>query len=325
MICEDIPHPYDDGEFPYAKLVNGCLPREYYGISEVEPLEGPQKIFNKVMSFALDVLTLMGNPIWIVPTNAEIDTDNLFSRPGLVLEPAPGVQIQRVEGVQLQPYVLEIADKVRGYIDSISGANDVTRGVQPEGITAASAIAKLQDAAQVRIREKSRFLDMYLQRIGQMYISRLLQFTPAPRIIRITDNKNAVRYFKMSIVEMKNPDGTPLVRPNGEIQKQAIVRDYIQNTDTGQISESSEERYYQIHGKFDVTVSTGSGLGFEKDRKFNVAQVLFDRGALDQLELLKAADWPDYEAVFQKVQERQQQQAQQQQAQGGQQAPPPKG
>lgn len=304
IILEDGPLGFDDGLFPYAKLVNGVLPREFWGISEVEPLEGPQVIFNKVMSFTMDVMTLMGNPIWVVPTNAEIDTDNLFNRPGLIVEPAPGVDVHRLEGVQLQPYVLEVADKVRSYIDSISGANDVTRGVRPDGITAASAIAQLQDAANTRSREKSRFLDAYLQNIGQMYLSRLLQFTPAPRIVRITDNQNASKYFKFHVETVKDEQGNDQLDASGNPVKVAKVRNFIQNYQTGEISEDPTENEYQIRGRFDVRVSTGSSLGFEKDRKFNQAQVLFDRGALDEVELLKAADWPDWESTWEKVKER---------------------
>jgi len=69
----DEPNEFDDGKFPFIKHVNYILPREFYGISEVEQIKGPQRIFNTLISYAMDVLILTGNPIWVVDTNSGIE------------------------------------------------------------------------------------------------------------------------------------------------------------------------------------------------------------------------------------------------------------
>lgn len=300
VLCEDGPMPYDDKKFPFAKLTNYILPREYYGISEVEQLEGPQKTFNKLVSFALDVLTLMGNPIWIVDNDSEVDTDNLFNRPGLVVEKSKGSEVRREEGVQLQPYVLQLIDRMKSWFDGVSGSTDVSRGVRPEGITAASAISELQDAAQTRIRLKSRNLDACLRDIGSLWVSRCFQFNTAPKVYRITQNENAQKYFKMYV--NKTEDG----------QKIVSVRGYTQDPMSGQMVEDAQAKEYQVKGEFDVKVTTGSSLPFAKTQKIQLATTLFDRGAIDELELLKAADYPNYQSVYDQVMQRKQQQAQMQ-------------
>jgi hypothetical protein len=66
--------------------------------------------------------------------------------------------VQREEGVQLQPFVLQLIDRMKLWFDDVSGSNDVSRGAKPEGITAASAIQSLQEAAQIRIRQKAETL-----------------------------------------------------------------------------------------------------------------------------------------------------------------------
>lgn len=317
VLCSDAPNPYEDRKFPYAKLVNYMLPREYYGISEVEQLEGPQKIFNKLVSFAMDVLTLMGNPIWVVDNDSQVDTENLFNSPGMVVEKQKGSEVRREEGVSLQPYVLQLIDRMKNWFDGISGASDVTRGVRPEGITAASAISELQDAAQTRIRLKSRNLDAYLQEIGQLYASRCFQFNTAPKIFRITNNENANKYFKFYVEPVTDEQGK-------QIGKQAVVRGYSQDA-SGNHVEDLKPREYQIRGEFDVRVTTGSSLPFAKAQKANLAFQMFDRGAIDALELLKSSDWPNYEAVYQQVQERKQQEAMAAAQQQAAMAPPPAG
>lgn len=292
VLLEDGPNPFEDRKFPYAKLTNYILPREFWGISEIEPLESPQKIFNKLVSFALDVLTLMGNPIWVVDNDSGIDTDNLYNSPGLVVEKNKGTEAKRVEGVQLQPYVLQLIDRMQAWFEGISGRTDVTQGQNPSGVTAAAAISELQEAAQTRIRLQSRFLDAHLVDLGTLWQSRAFQFYTAGRVFRVTRNENAHQYFKTSI------------EPAPEGMDGKIVRVQRFNVDpaTGQGGWGAFQEI-QTQGQFDVRVTTGSSLPFAKAQKVQMATLLFDRGAIDSLELLKAADYPNYEAVHARVEQ----------------------
>ena len=293
VLLDDGPLPYEDAKAPYFKWSNYILPREFWGISEVEQLESPQKIFNKLVSFALDVLTIMGNPVWIVDNDSGVDVDNLVNRPGLVIEKNRESTIRREEGVQLQPYVFQLIDRMKSWFDDISGNNDVSRGVRPDGITAAAAINSLQEAAKTRIRQKARNLDAALQTFGQLYLSRVLQFYTAPQIFRLTNNQGATKYFKFHIEER------PL--ENGDVQKVGILRNYVENPENGALSESIEAKEVMIKGLFDVRVATGSALPFAKQEKINMAQMLFDRGAIDEVELLKSVDYPNWEGVWERV------------------------
>lgn len=309
------PIPYDDGKFPYAKIVNYMLPREFYGISEVEQLSSPQKIFNKLISFALDVLTLMGNPVWVVGTDSGVDVDNLFNRPGLIIEKEPNTDVHREPGVELQPYVLQMIDKMAGYFNDQSGDNDVSRGVNPGGITAASAIQDLQEAAQTRLRLKSRILDSFLQEIGQLYVSRIFQFYSAPRIFRLTHEEGAQKYFKFHIDTKMDEAGDVIVNEAGDPQRIARVTEYNQDPATGQLGEGNMSEY-EVTAEFDVRVTTGSTLPFAKKEKYQLAKDMFQLGVIDAEELLKSAEWPNWEAVMGRMKEQQAQQAQAQQGSG---------
>jgi len=309
VLLHDGPNPFDDGLFPYARLVNYIDPRTFWGISEIEQLQSPQKIYNKLISFALDVLTLMGNPIWICDDTAGIDTDNLVNRPGLVVEKTPGTEVRREEGVQLQPYVLQLAETMRNSVDEIAGSQEVSRGVRPEGITAASAIASLQEAAQTRIRQKSRNLDAFLQSVGQLYKNRVFQFYTTPQIIRVTNDQAASKYFKFHVQNEQQPDGSTV--------RKAYVRDYVQNPETGHYSETLETREFILRGDFDVKVSTGSSLPFAKDVKFNRARQMYLDGVFDEEEYLKAADIPNWQPILERVMQKKQAEAQAQMAAKG--------
>jgi len=92
---------------------------------------------------------------------------------------------------------------------------------------------------------------------------------------------------------MKQEDGT----------KRAIV----QNMQTG------ESKNYLINGQFDIRVNTGSSLPFTIAERESKVFALFDRGIIDATEVLDALEYPDREAILQRVAEQQAQAAQQQQ------------
>lgn len=305
VVLEDGPNEYDDGKFPYARLQNYVNQRQFWGISDIEQLESPQKIFNKMICFALDVLTLMGNPIWKVGTGSGVDTDNLFNQPGLIIEADDISQVQREEGVQLQPYVLQLIDRMKVWFDDVSGSSDVSRGVKPEGITAASAIQSLQDATQTRLRQKSRNLDVCLQNLGQMYLSRIFQFYSAPRVFRLTNKDGSQKFFKFHVERITDE--------SGETKSIAKYRRFNQN-ENGQYFES-EESARDLDKSLDVKVTTGSSLPFARAEKEQKLLNLFDRGIIDAQEVLKGSDYPNWQAVLQRVQEGQAKSAESQQAQ----------
>lgn len=311
-IMEDEALEYDHLEFPYQRLVNYTLPREFFGISEVENTKGPQMIFNKLVNFSLDVLTLMGNPIWKVPVGANVNTRKLINQPGLIVEHADGFEPKREEGVQLQPYVFQLIDRMEKWFNDEAGTQDVTRGINPTGVTANAAIENLLEAAQKRIKQKMRNLDSCLKDVGKQWVSLCFQYYSAPRIYRITNKEGVNQYFKFHI-EDRDAGTDSLGQP--KTQKVAIVRNYSQN-ETGKYLPAEEQNEYEIKGKFDVRVNTISGLPFAKANDEQKVLNLFDRAIIDDEEVLNRLEYPNREAVLQRVRQRQAEQAQA--------APPPK-
>jgi hypothetical protein len=61
----------------------------------------------------------------------------------------------------------------------------------------------------------------------------------------------------------------------------------------------------QASAKLDVRVTTGSTLPFAKAEKEQKLLQLFDRGIIDAEEVMRGTDYPNWEAVLQRVQQRQ--------------------
>ncbi len=292
VICNDVVLEDDHNEsmsglFPWQKLVNYVLPNEFWGISEIEPLEGPQKIFNKLISFVLDTVTLTGNPIWIIDTSSGVDPENLTSAPGLVVEKNPGSEVRRESGVQLQPYIIQIINQIKEWMDQISGAQDITRGMAPGGVTANAAIENLQNAAQTRIRQQARNIDDFLLQFGDAYKELALTHYTAPRVYRTTRKDGSFKYFKAHF-EM-GEDG----------HRRAFVQEYTENG-----MPSAELREVVLRGQLDLSTSTGTSLPFSKAAKKDELMDFYRNGLIDDEEVLKGVDYPNWEAVLARMNEK---------------------
>lgn len=300
VVLEDGPLEADDKSIPVQRLINYIDPRSFWGISDIEQLEGPQQIFNKMISFALDVMTLMGNPIWVVDTEAEIDTDNFFNIPGMIVEKAQGTEVRRETGVQLQPYVIQLIDRMKLWFDDISGSQEVSRGANPAGVTAARAIEALQQTGRTRIRQKTRNMDTFLREFGRQYVQYALQNYTVPRIRRVTGKDGSEKYFKFA-TERHDLDGdTRTVIIYQELQKD-MAGNFTPVRTVDQV----------LTGEFDVRVNTVSGLPFAKAEAEQKLFALYDRQVIDAEELLRGIDYPNADSVLQRLAERQQQAAQQ--------------
>lgn len=299
VLLDDQEIEFEDGNFPFVRLTNYTLPREFWGVGEVENLESPQKTINKILAYTLDCLALMGNPIYIVDDTSGIDTDNLFNKPGLVVEKTAGSEVRRESGVEMPSFVLPLLDRYKRYFDGISGQTDLSRGVEPGDITAASAIEDLQQAQQTRLRLKSKHIDAFLQDFGKLYLSRVFQFYSVPRIVRVSGDDNAQSYFYFHVERLE--DGRKIAN---------IMEPDAQGN-------AGRAKQVEITGDFDVKVSTGSTLPFAKEAKGEMALKLFQLGIIDAEEVLKDMDYPNYEAVLNRMQQKQgpAMQAQQQQVQ----------
>lgn len=314
-IMEDGPLDNEDLKFPYQKYVNYIDPREFWGISEIEPVESPQLMFNKLISFVMDVLTLMGNPIWLIPNSTGLKPGTFNNAPGLQIPFDGPTPPNRVEGVQLQPYILSLIDKVENWFNSISGSQDITRGINAPGVTAASAIESLQSAAQTRIREKMRHMDAYLTELGEQYATLVFQHYTIPRIFRLTSKDGLDKFFKFHVEHVKDELGNQAIDSRGNPVRKINVQQYEKNEETGQMEASGELQQYILQGSFDVKVGTSSGLPFAKAEKEQRLLQYFDRGIIDIEEILKQSDYPNYEAVLARVKAQQEQAAMQAQQQ----------
>ena len=312
QLLEDDHNEYLDGKFPYAKLVDYIMPREFWGQGEVEQLKGPQQLINKLMSYTMDVISLMGNPVWKNPTGSGVFSESLTNQPGLVIDHIDGFEPKREQGENVQPSIFQAFDRLRDVFDTISGVNEVTQGAQPRNASGV-AIDSLMEAAQTKIRLKGRNVEAWLTAVGQQFASRILQFYSIPRIIRITENENAAKYFKIAIDTVTDEAGEAHhVATVQKFENQPVEQEGAEPPLIGQPVEAAEQQLvaqapmqFEIKGNLDIRITIGTSLPHAKAKKEERANQLYQLGIYDVEDLLTDLEHPRQAKILEKFNQRQ--------------------
>jgi hypothetical protein len=289
-------NPYKHGKKPFVRFVDAIIPREFYGEGEAGPLIDIQKCINKTLANILDYMNMMGNPIWINERNNGVDPERLTNQTGLVISVNTGMinSVKRDIPPPLPNYIMEIYNLFMKATEIVSGTTDVTQGRRPLGITAAEAIESLQEAAHTRIRLKERNMQRSLSQLGLQVVALMLQYYREPRIYRIEGkDKRWPAYVDFFIEDA--PNGGYIL--NKKMSKFNETENRYQADDTYTQQKASK-------GMFDIKILSGTSMPFAKTQRSNLAMRLFEKNAIDDVELLKTLEWPDYEQVLKRLAEK---------------------
>lgn len=256
------------GEQPYTRQVLMDT-GEWYGPCIVEMLVPIQRIINWLLGSINRNIYLMGNPVLLEDPRAVSRNRKFTSRPGQRLE-AYANQAQWLSPPQLHPQLS--ADLVRYYkseIESITGLSAMVRGFTPTGRNAQGVLDSVQDAAFVRVRSALRELERSLQIVSMRQAATIAEFYTEPRIMS-------------------------LVGPDGQRTYNALRARHFYAVDEDNPTE-------RIPLRFTIIADAGSQLLTSKQARANQAVELYKLGALDDVEVLKAQEWPNYARVAQRV------------------------
>ena len=187
LVLEDVPNPSINPELPRTTTSQCYLWDKYpflkrysysddigeYGLSILEQIETLViEICKKLTQYSSHLDLLCRNPL-LLPKGCGVSKNDVNNRPQRVWEPTQGAAqyIRFLEVPQAPNDIMAFIELCIRLVDLVSGVTDVSEGRKPAGITAAHAIAALQEKAQTIYREKIRHNDLYLEEQGRMFIS----------------------------------------------------------------------------------------------------------------------------------------------------------
>ena len=91
--------------FMWAIPHSDAAPISFRFEGEVTQLKGPNQILNKLWGHVMDVLSLMGNPVWKNPTGSGVYSESIANKPGLIIDYNDGFAPYREPGMEVQSSV----------------------------------------------------------------------------------------------------------------------------------------------------------------------------------------------------------------------------
>jgi len=272
ILLQDIPNPYK--RFPFVMFRDYHDDRSFWSMGEIDQIEPLQTDVNEMRGMIIDNAHHMDNGVWIIDDESGVDPFSITDQPGQIIVKQQGSEVRREQGVPLPNEVFNFLNDTKTVIESVSGIYDVTQGRRPTGITAAAAIAELQEAAQARIRLKARNLEMALREVYRMALDLMLQYYDPEGTVRIV-----------------LPNDTPQLPGMGETLSVGNERIAFMKLMWLADVQSRDRR-------FDFNIEAGSSIPISKVQRYNEAIQLYRLGAIDRRGLLEVINYPQREQIL---------------------------
>ena len=174
------------GRFPFTYVNSYEDSTSMWGFSAGEQVGDINKRIDEIVSRMSAWVNRAMFPPLIVEKGCGITKAMINNKPNLVLMPTrPGARIEFLPVPNLPPAFFNILDVFTGFHDRIYQIEDADRGVQPTGVTAASAIVALQERNAVLIQHKIRAMEFIARDRGRWAISAIQNFSTEKETIDV--------------------------------------------------------------------------------------------------------------------------------------------
>lgn len=191
VVLRDEENPYHHKKIPFVKVTDVQVPKEFWGIGEIEPNEKLQHELNTLRNQRIDNLSLAINNMLLVSEQSGIDPDDLVWQPnGIIWTNKPNVQeaLQQIGPTNVSPSAYQEEEVIKQDMQETSGVVQYVKGVEPTGDATATEITSLQREANYRFVQKIRNMVDGLEKVGELMVALNQQLVSEDQYIRIAGN-----------------------------------------------------------------------------------------------------------------------------------------
>jgi len=187
--CEK--NPYAHGEKPFVRIVDHMVQQEFWGVGELEPLEGIQDTINSLWNSRIDNVKLVLNKMFAVSVDYLENENDLRIRPGGVIRLREGVPIdQAIKPIDLGEVTdkaYEEASEMERLSEKVTGVSAYQMGTDSPALNrTATGVALISEQGNTRFAHKVRISELTgLRRLARHFGSVLQQFLPEGFYVRL--------------------------------------------------------------------------------------------------------------------------------------------
>lgn len=231
--CYNEGMPYKHDQFPFTHLPHIDTER-FWRTSIIEDLAELQVDYNKLRSQIAETRKKMGRAQILAPKGS-VTASKWTSEIGQLIEykftggPAP----QPMPLQNIPQYILQEVEYVLRDFEDISGQHEVTKGQTPPGVTAATAIAYLQESDDSYLLPSFKNLERAYGQIARQTLLLFTQFWDAPRLVKVVGKDDAFSTLLLDAsdvaraTDVRIEPGSAL--PQSKAARQAFIMDLMMN------------------------------------------------------------------------------------------------
>lgn len=174
---------------PFLRYTPIPDPGKYHGISPLQPIASIQDALNDRTNQIGDAINLTINPMYKKNRWADIDDDDLVSRPGGVIEMNSLGDLEALQPPNLPGAAFAEIGRFESIIQKTTGTFDVARGAVSERQETATTTIALQNVAEIRFKTMAMLAErQFIRPLGSLMIRYNKLYMTQPRQIRILGN-----------------------------------------------------------------------------------------------------------------------------------------
>ena len=234
-VLEDIPNPYDHGQFPLTPIHAYPVPGRFYGVGDIQNMLNILVMRNRMSQFLFDQTVKSGGGWVLVGRRSGIDPSKVSNAPLQIL-PAEDVAQFRVERpMPPSRHVFDYIAMLDKDADDSMGLHDISRGAFVPGNKTAQEVAVLSESDRTRVRMAARWLTWALERVARQLVSNLAQWKDWEWFVRIGET-NAP--FNGKMLKRTDPE-------TGKVTKDNIEFD-LSFADSSTLPPSQQQTYEKV-------------------------------------------------------------------------------